>query len=274
MAASSNRLLADSALTRLPFDVVIGSIATAAGAAIVDRGAAIPVRSMSLSQATLARRKAAALVALSKELLDAGGSAAEGLLTRSLRASVSEAVDADFVANIVMSGISATNSSTDALADLEAMLTTAALTEESKPCFLASTSAAIRAATVAAPNGNRLFPEALPTGGALLGIPLLVSSKVSTGNLILLDAARFAGASDTITVDVSRNAAIEMRDDPTATVDEGASPGANPVHAQAVSMWQTDSVAVRCIAYFGAARLRTGGVAAISGIAWGEGSPA
>jgi HK97 family phage major capsid protein len=267
------RLLADSAMTRLPFDVVIGSIATAAGAAIVDRGEAIPVRSMALEQATLQRRKAAALVALTKELLDAGGTAAEGLLTRSLRASVSEAVDADFLTNVVLSGVSATNSTTDALADLAAMLTTVALAEESRPYFLASPSAAIKAATVASASGGRIFPEASPTGGAMLNIPMIVSSQVTSGNLILVDAARFAGASDTIEIAASRSAALEMRDDPTMSVDATSSPGPNPVHANTVSMWQTNSVAVRAIAYFGAARLRSGGVAAIDQIAWGEGSP-
>jgi hypothetical protein len=46
-----------------------------------------------------------------------------------------------------------------------------------------------------------------------------------------------------------------------------ASPEA-PVATDAVSMWQTNSVAIRCIAYFGASKLRPGGVVAITGIAW------
>jgi hypothetical protein len=37
-----------------------------------------------------------------------------------------------------------------------------------------------------------------------------------------------------------------------------------------VDVADTNSVALRCTAYFGAARLRAGGVAAIESITWGE----
>ena len=111
------RLLNDGALIRLPFQVRIGTITTAAGAGIVEPGQAIAVHSMALAEAFLTPRKAASLVALSQELLDAAGSAAETLISRSLRASVSEAVDSEFI-SIIMAGVSPISSTDVALADL------------------------------------------------------------------------------------------------------------------------------------------------------------
>jgi hypothetical protein len=39
-----------------------------------------------------------------------------------------------------------------------------------------------------------------------------------------------------------------------------------PVGTSVVSMFQTNSAALRCIAYFGASKIRPGGVAAVSNI--------
>jgi hypothetical protein len=91
------RMLADNALVRLPFSVRIGRIASGATAEIVQAGESIPVTSLQLADGvTLERRKAAGLLVVTQELLDAGGTAVEGLISRNLRTSVGQAVDLDF----------------------------------------------------------------------------------------------------------------------------------------------------------------------------------
>ena len=81
------RLLADGALIRLPFRTRVGGIGTAAGASIVSPGAAIPISWMALSSAVLDEQKAAAMVALTDELLRAAPAAEALICARSAPAS-------------------------------------------------------------------------------------------------------------------------------------------------------------------------------------------
>jgi HK97 family phage major capsid protein len=259
-------MLNDGAMVRLPFEVRVGSIGVAAGASIVDMGEAIPVQRMSLSTQTLDRQKVGAIVVLSRELLDAS-SAAEGLITRSLRASVAAAVDGEFI-NMLLAGVTPTAASANPLADLRALLTAVAPTQDSRLYFLAAPNTAIAASTIDTGSVNEpVFPNASAVGGELLGIPMLVSSAIDPGMLILVDASGIAGAEDGVEVDISNFAALEMRDDPTARSTAPGSPDV-PVAATNISTYQTNSVAIRAIALFGVAKIRSGGIAALSGVVW------
>ena len=235
---------------------------------MVQPGQAIAVHSMALAEAFLtpARRL---MVALTQELLDAGGSAAEALISRSARQR--QRSGRRRVYHDHHGRRDAQQLDDVALADLEDLLAEVDPTEQSRLYWLAAPNVARRAATVEGSGGGRLFPEASPVGGQLLNIPMLVSSAVASGRLILVDASSLAGAADTIEVSVSRQAALQLDNAPTMSV--GAGSPASPVAATAVSLFQTNSIAIRSIAFFGAAVVRSGGVAALDGMAWGEGSP-
>jgi hypothetical protein len=72
---------------------------------------------------------------------------------------------------------------------------------------------------------------------------------------VLLDASAVAADSDLVTTDVVRNATLRMDDNPTAG------------SYQIVSLWQNNLQAMQAERYFGAAVLRSDGIAVISGMA-------
>jgi Phage capsid family len=262
------RMLADGGLIRLPFAVRVGSIINAAGASIVTPGAAIPVSRLDLEASNLERKKAAALLVLSRELLDSG-TAAESLISRSLRASVSLAVDSEFVTDIKTGGAVTNAATANVLADLATALTAVGLTEASRPYWLAAPDVAIRLATVDTASANTpVFPSVSPVGGSLLGIPLLVSSAVPAGTLTLVDTSGIGGASDGVDIMASEHGTVEMEDAPASTAGAGSPEAPVPPTGPIVSLWQENMIGVRVLAYWGAAKLRRGGVATITGISW------
>jgi hypothetical protein len=93
----------------------------------------------------------------------------------------------------------------------------------------------------------------------------VISAPIAAGTVIAIAADGLAVAGDGIpVVDASRSAVLHMAD----PAEQIATPGApNAVAAPVVSMFQTDSFALRCIARatWSAA---PGSVAVVSGTAW------
>ena len=103
-------------------------------------------------------------------------------------------------------------------------------------------------------------------GGDLLGVPLLVSSGIRLGQLVLLDALQIAAAAGQIDITVGTQTAVEMSDTP-------AHDAITPTGASLVSMFQTNSVAMRAVATVAAERLRDDAIALIEGCSYGDTSP-
>jgi HK97 family phage major capsid protein len=259
------KMLDDNGFIKLPFNVRLGVVTSAAIGGTVVPGQAVRVQQMAMGNTELTRRAAGCILSLSNELLAAAGSAVDALLSRSLRGSVGLAVDAEML-TVLLSGASSTAATSAPLADLSTLLTVVGLTEESKPYFLGAPDTVIRAATVdAAANGTRLFNEANVIGpSTLLGIPLLTSSAVSAGRLVLVDAAGCCAAGDAIEVDVSAETSLQMDSAPTMT----ASTSGAPTAVNVVSQWQVDSTAIKCIARFGIEKFRANAVATLTSVAW------
>jgi len=95
-------------------------------------------------------------------------------------------------------------------------------------------------------NGDSAYPNISVRGGMLLGLPVIVSGAVqhggspSTSSLILIDASKLWVGEDPagIEFDASKNASIQMLDNPTNDI-------VTPTATTLVSMWQTDSIAMR-----------------------------
>ena len=96
------------------------------------------------------------------------------------------------------------------------------------------------------------------SGGELANLPAIVASGVPAVSLYLIDASGIAADAGPPTVEMSRQATVEMNTTPTG--------GASAVQT---SLFQTNSVALRATAWFGAQVLRSGAVAVITGINWG-----
>lgn len=99
--------------------------------------------------------------------------------------------------------------------------------------------------------GTPLYPSMTPDGGTFMGYPVIVSqsammvgSPVSgEGHLMVLISPQNIAMADEggITIDASEEASIEMLDNPTNQSTSGT------VATSMVSMFQTDSVALRAI---------------------------
>ncbi len=93
------------------------------------------------------------------------------------------------------------------------------------------------------------FPAASALGGTLLNLPLLVSSALAPGELVLLDAAGIAADAGPIEVKASAQCDIEMADTPRSDATTGT--GALSVRCSrptAPQSWRPFSLAANCYA--------------------------
>jgi Phage capsid family len=103
-------------------------------------------------------------------------------------------------------------------------------------------------ATLRDEDGDARFPTVGPLGGTLLGVPVIVSAGARQ-NLILLDARSIAIADDGLEVALSRVSAIQMTNTPTNSA------------SNVVSLWQTNSTALKFTHYITWAKIDSDGVA-------------
>ena len=102
-----------------------------------------------------------------------------------------------------------------------------------------SSTAALHLSMLVNALGQPEFPGMTMNGGTLVGLPVIVSDYIPAGTVIMVNAADVYLADDgEVMIDASREASIEMSDAPTANAVAGTG-------ASMVSMFQTNSVAVR-----------------------------
>src|SRR4026208_1464278 len=111
--------------------------------------------------------------------------------------------------------------------------------------------------------GAKEFPDVNVLGGTFEGFPVITSQYATTagspdGNLVILVNAKeiFLADDGGVTVDSSREASLEMSDDPandTGTI---------------VRMYQTNQVALRAERFINWARARTSAVAWLQNVSW------
>jgi Phage capsid family len=254
------RMFADGAPTRVPLNVIIGTLAsTSTAGSSVEAGEALPLLRADLDHVTIDRRKAGGVVALSNELLR-DAPVAEALITRFLRNRVAEAVDAD-VFSILLTGLTPMTTQ-GLLVDVRNLLNAVGLTPASRPYWLVSPSVAVTMAT-SNTDGQPWFPAATALGGEVGGIPVLVSAGIPAATLALVDAARIAGNVETPVVSLSTQATIEMDTAPTGHGGAGSPIGPVGATAAQVNLWQQDATAIKAMAYYGIARMDGNAIASV-----------
>jgi hypothetical protein len=106
-------------------------------------------------------------------------------------------------------------------------------------------------------NNAPMFPGLTVSGGTLAGLPALASDAIS-GQIIAVDARGILLADQLgFDVDQSRQATVEMSDTPTNN-------SATPTATTTVSMYQTNSTAIRCERHIN--WLRAGTIAIVDGV--------
>jgi hypothetical protein len=121
--------------------------------------------------------------------------------------------------------------------------------------------------------GQPEFTGLTMNGGRLEGLPVITSQYAANqsgfGNMVIAVKADEVFLSDDgqVTVDVSREASLQMLDNPTNN-------SATATPTTMVSMWQTNSIALRAERYINWARRRTNAVVYMDDVNWGSiGSP-
>lgn len=273
-------------LRAVPFNVHIRGQTTGGSAGWVGAGKPKPVTSFGFNDTYLGFSKVAAIAVLTEELLRFSNPSAEGLTRDALAGAIIERLDIDFidpakaaVANVspasVTHGVTAIHSSGATAADIRADLASLIGTmvdsnlDMTNAVFIMPAIVAMRLGLIRNSFGQKEFPDVTVNGGVLEGIPVITSQYLPTdtagATVILAVASEIYLADDgSVTVDASREASIQMLDNPTNSASDGTP-------TTMVSMYQTNSVALRAERYINWQKRRTAAVAVLDQVVWDGG---
>ncbi|MDB6455008.1 phage major capsid protein [Falsirhodobacter sp. 20TX0035] len=269
------------ALRQVPFNVPLVGQTDGGEGYWVGEGRAKPLTNFGFERNILDIYKVASIAVATEELLRRSSPAAEGLLRDSLAAAIIARLDTDFVnpAKAAVAGVSpaaitngvtpvaSTGGDADAIrADIRALMATfiAANNAPTTGVWLMGSTTALATSMMVNPLGQAEFPGITMTGGTFAGMPAIVSDYIPAGTVILANASDIYLADEGgIQVDMSREASLEMADNPVhnSTTPTGAT--------SLVSMFQTNSVAFRVERFINWSRRRPSAVAILTGATWG-----
>ncbi len=277
-------------LRRVPFNVRIVGQSSGAVANWVGQGKPKPVTSFGTNAQTLLYTKIAAIAVITEELARFSSPSAETLVRDELARAVIERMDVDFidpaqaaVANVspasITNGVVPLSPSGTAEANIRTDIATLLgqfieqNVDVSGLVLVMPNTLAMAASLMVNSLGQPAFPGIGISGGTLLGIPVIATqyagNQSGAGNLVIaLNARDIAVADDgQVTLDSSREASIQMSDAPTNDAATGTG-------QSLVSMYQTNSIALRAERYINWAKLRTTPVVFMDDVNWGSvGSP-
>jgi hypothetical protein len=234
----------------------------------IDDGLGIPVQRLTVAPVTAMRpRKVTAIAVVTREL--ARASSAEQLIDAELRAAVAAGTDKSFLSGLISASTPITSG--HAIDDISALLAAVPLGPQSRPHFILSPSAARALSVQRGSGGEKTWPDVTPLGGSILGFPLHVTDQLAAGVGLFISADAVAANGGSVELDTSDQTTIEMANPATQSIASG-SPLA-PVPSSVISLFQTSSTGVKATRTFGFQVLRASGIASLTGIAWGTGSP-
>ncbi|WP_434711988.1 phage major capsid protein [Rhizobium sp. YTUHZ045] len=249
-------LLDQAVLTRAPIRSRVGAFSEGVIADVTGDGEARPVSRMTLNGDQLQPQQADAIIVLSREIIENSSAAAQAFLSRQLRRAVAKALDVGALSTLITSTTPSFAATDNHAADLKRLLD-AVNSGEGRLCWIASPDTAN---SIALLNDGR--GSASPEGvSEFLNLPFAVSAGVSPGTLILLDGDRILADIESLGIDISRHAALEMNDAPTNSA-------VTPTATNLVSLWQTNAVAIKVSALFGVAAGTPDAIAVLTGVEW------
>ena len=270
-----------ASLRRVPFNVRIPREVTALGSARwVGEGASKPVGKGAFDFVTIPWAKAALIVVITEELARFSNPAAESLMRDSLVRAISGFLNDQFVgsgiapvANVSPGGITnglppgqlvASSGETPAHIQWDLTQALSKLNEYNaprSPAWIMHPQTLVHIGASLNAFGQPAFPTA--QGKTLMGHPVFTTSHLDTDEIILIDQAGILFASDdSVTVDVSREASVQMDDTP-------ATP-ATPL----LSFWQQNLIGLRGEMFAYWQRARDKDVVLITGVSYGQTAPA
>lgn len=259
-------------LRRVPFNVRVSGQTSGGQGYWVGQGAPKPLTKFDFAAVTLGFAKVANIAVLTDESVRFSSPSADILVRDALAGAIIERIDTDFidpakaeVAEVspasITNGATGIESSGDPEADVEALF--AAFIEKNLSpttgVWIISAMTALTLSNRKNPLGQRVYPELTLNGGTFHGLPVIVSQYA--GNILTLANASdiYLADDNQVVVDASREASLQMLDNPTNNSSTGAS-------AQLVSMFQTNSIAIRAERFINWKRRRAEAVAYVTGI--------
>lgn len=278
-------------LRRVPFNVRMIEQTQGGTGYWVGQGAPKPLTAFGFAPVTLAFTKVAAISVITEELARFSTPSAEQLVRDGLRDALVERIDRDFIdpaeagttniqpasitnglTALTSAGTSADNARTD-MANILADFVQANQNPEGLVLIMPTT-LALALSFMVNSLGQPEFPGLTMNGGTINGIPVITSQYAANasggGNLVIAVNARevFLADDGQVTIDASREASLQMLDNPTNN-------SATAVATTMVSMWQTNSIALRAERFINWAKRRTEAVVYMDDVNWGSiGSPA
>jgi HK97 family phage prohead protease len=249
----------------------------------VGEGKAKPLTSLNFARTTLSPTKVANICALTDESIRFSNPKSDMIVRDSLAAALRERLDIDFIdpaktAVVGVSPASITNgaatvvSSGDDADDIRLDIRSlyakfaAANNPVSTGVWIMSSNNAVALAMMTNPLGQPEFSGMTMTGGTLNGMPVIASDYITKAmNIVVLVNASdiFVADDGDIAIDASREASLEMSDAPAH--NSGTPTGATSL----VSMFQTNTVAIRAERIINWMRGRTQSVAYLTSADWG-----
>jgi hypothetical protein len=270
-------------MRRVPFYFPVVTQATGGTAYWPGEGNAKPMTKPTWTRTELTPLVVAALAASTIQALRFSSPSAEMALRDDLTAAVVEAIDTAFIdpansgsagakpasiTNGIAGTVAASGSDAEAVrADARAAMAVFVTAKNplTSGVWIMSGINALGLAVMVNALGQAEFPGMTVNGGIFMGLPVIVSQGAGD-TITLVNAGDIWLADDGgVNVDMSTEASLQMVDNPT-----GTSVGSDPVEATLVSMFQTNSVAIRVETYINWARRRPTGVATITDATWGE----
>ena len=269
-------------LRNIPFNVRMGSQTAGSTGYWVGQGAPIPLSKGTVSSASLGIAKCAGMCSIDEELARLSSPSAELLVRDDLAKTISTFMDVQFldpnvaavanvnpasvtygVTNTAATGTAAANLRTD-LATLMQSMADADL-DMSGSAWIMTPTQAMNIGLMLNSLGLPLYPDMGVNGGTLMGLPVVTSNSAnipgspSSGRQIILinEPEVFFADDGQVTLDVSREASIQMLDNPTNASTSGTTA------TTMVSMFQTHSLALRATRFVNWAKRRTTAVAVI-----------
>jgi HK97 family phage prohead protease len=247
----------------------------------VGEGKAKPLTSFAFTRTTLGPLKVANICAVTDECIRDSSPKADMIIRDSLAEALRERLDLDFITptkaavagvspasitNGAASIVSSGDDADDIRLDVRSLYAkfSAANNPVSSGVWVMQSNNAVALAMMTNPLGQPEFPSMTMNGGTLNGMPVIASDYVPAGVVVLVNASDVYLADDgDITVDMSREASLEMSDAP-------AHNSITPTGSSTlVSMFQTNTVAIRAERTINWMRRRTQSVAYLTSADWG-----
>ena len=269
-------------LRRVPFNIRMAAQTGGGTYQWVGQAKAKPVSELAFTEVTMDFAKVAGIIVITEELARFSSPQAEDVVRRDMIAGVAQYLDQQFIDPTVaavadVSPASITHASTGAVTVAASGTDETAMLNDIRELFANMTAnvsrrggvwitdegTAIGLSMMTNPLGQRVNEQVGEMGGTFMGRPLIVSNTVpndtTTGMLIFVIAPEILLAEDTLTIDVSREASLQMDSAPT-----------EPTAAATVlvSLWQRNLIGLKVERFINWQPRRAGVVGYISGASY------